>query len=227
MYYTCITLYRRLFLSVSTTKKRRTKPLDINPYSSTNEARLVLYDSSIHLKSIVDVLTKTTGSSCAFCEKHDISDLTMWSWIRNYPEFADAYRKGMTIAKRKWEIQGELGSEDEEWSFKLWDKVGETRFGISKNGKIRLTVDPYSSPIEHYKQIMEGASNGEYSSSEFKQVMEGLNVGLKAHELISLQDEIQELKEAITTMEERKASVTIDTLSVESTKKAGEDSVGD
>jgi hypothetical protein len=74
---------------------------------------------------------------------------------------------------------------------------------------------------------MEGASNGEYSSSEFKQVMEGLNVGLKAHELISLQDEIQELKEAITTMEERKASVTIDTLSVESTKKAGEDSVGD
>jgi hypothetical protein len=72
--------------------------------------------------------------------------------------------------------------------------VGWSRFGISRNSRIKLDLNPHCNPSEHYAQLLLQASKGDFTASEIKQLMEAVNVGLSTHREINLQKQIDEIR---------------------------------
>lgn len=163
------------------------------------------YVEKIHCPLILNVMLKK-GRPSAFCAKAEISDMTFYRWIKEYDFFAECYALGKMFARENWEIEGEKlrthtnppGVISHE--FEHWKMVGWSRFGISKNSRIKLDLDSKGNPSEHYSQLLLQASNGDFTASEIKQLMEAINVGLNTHQVIQLQKEIDQLKSDLAIM---------------------------
>jgi len=80
--------------------------------------------------------------------------------------------------------------------------IGWSRFGISKNSRIKLKLKPNDSPDKHYSQLLAQAAEGDFTAAELKQLMEAINVGLNTHQTFQLQKEIDQLKFDLGTMQE-------------------------
>ena len=78
--------------------------------------------------------------------------------------------------------------------------MGWSRFGISKNSRIILNLDPKGNTSTHYSQLLLQASEGDFTAAEIKQLMEAVNVGLNTHQVFELQKEIDQLKSDLLTM---------------------------
>ena len=110
------------------------------------------------------------------------------------------------VAFALWEEQGQILKNREypmgvvTYDFEHWKMIGWTRFGISKNSRIKLELDSKGTPAEHYASILKQASEGDFTASEFKQLMEAVNVGLNVHQVFELQKQIDELKSDLTIM---------------------------
>jgi hypothetical protein len=111
-------------------------------------------------------------------------------------------------AFRNWQEDGEslanltMMPGETSYQFEHWRMMGWCKFGVGRNSRIRLKLKPESNPNEHYKQLIEQAGEGDFTSSEFKQLMESINVGLRTHEVFKLQQDIDELRKALATMAE-------------------------
>jgi hypothetical protein len=165
------------------------------------------YDEETHCPMIIEVLAdKDRGTHSAFCIEAGISEDVFWKWKQKYPLFHACHSLGKMFAREVWEEMGRQirhevslpGTTNN--AFEYWKLIGWSRFGISKNSRIRLELDPKDTPDKHYEQLIRQATEGCFTAGEIKQLMEAVNVGLNTHQAFGLQREIDELKKDLETM---------------------------
>jgi len=54
------------------------------------------------------------------------------------------------------------------YAFEHWKMIGWSRFGVGKNSRIKLNLNPNGTPLEHYQQVILQASEGDFTASEIK-----------------------------------------------------------
>lgn len=167
------------------------------------------YDEEVHAPMLIRVMADPElGTYAAFCKEAFISDDTFYKWINEHDFLLNCYGFGKMLARQNWEEEGrELrlhetlpGTQDRQ--FEYWRMIGWSRFGVGKNSRIRLNLNPDDNALQHYKQLLKQAGNGEFTAGEIKQLMEGINVGLNTHQVFTMQKEIDDLKSDLKTMQE-------------------------
>lgn len=167
----------------------------------------IKYKEEVHCPMILRIMAdENKGRVSAFCVEAGVTDRTMQNWVRDYELFAQSYALGKLIARENWEKQGEelkdrsmpLGMIDH--SFEHWKMIGWSRFGVSKNPRVKLNLNPDDTPDKHYSQLLRQASDGDFTAGEIKQLMESINVGLNTHQVFQLQKEIDQLKSDLSVM---------------------------
>lgn len=194
---------------IKSIKKKRAMIFDPEKVYEKFKSTRTPYSEKIHCPLLLKIMAdKEKGSMASFCVEVGISDSTFYHWLNKYKVFEECYGMGKMVARDNWEKEGremrmipyaELGCQ-----FEMWRTIGWSRFGIGKNSRIRLNLNPKDSPAQHYAQLLQQASQGEYTASEIKQLMEAVNVGLRAHEVFNLQQEIEQLKADIIKLNEIK-----------------------
>jgi len=134
------------------------------------------------------------GSIPKFLVQANIGMTTFYSWRNKYEEFNECYELGKMIGFNNWFDDGELNKDNEEFNVKHWESKGKIHHDYCKQAKIRLNVDSKADPYKQCQQILEQANKGEFDSSELKQVMESINVGIRAHEAFKMQEELDQIK---------------------------------
>lgn len=167
------------------------------------------YNEEIHCPMLLAIMGDPhKGRKSAFCCEALISEKTFTNWVNKHEFFANVYGIAKLFAMELWEKEGEQlkdhvalpGAHD--CKFEVWRIQGWARFGIGKNSRVRLELDPDATPIEHYKQLIKQAGDGAFTAGEFKQLIEGINVGLSAHQVFTMQKEIDQIKCDVDTMSE-------------------------
>jgi hypothetical protein len=167
------------------------------------------YKETLHCKLLLEIMSDPNkGRISAFCKEVLISEPTFYKWVKTHELFAQCYSLGQIFARESWEKDGfELrdrftppGTIDH--GFEYWKMIGWSRFGISKNSRIKLDLNPDDNPSQHYSQLLKQASTGAFTAAEIKQLMEAVNVGLNTHQVFELQKQIDELKSDMSTMNE-------------------------
>lgn len=165
----------------------------------------VQYEEEKHCILILKVMIES-GRYSAFCTEAGVSEDKFHKWVSKHEVFRECYSLGKMYAREAWEQEGlilrEFASEPGtiDHRFDHWRLMGWSRFGISKNNRIRLELDPNEDPSKHYAQLLKQASNGDFTAAEIKQLMEAINVGLNTHQVIRLQEEIDQLKSDLALM---------------------------
>ncbi len=167
------------------------------------------FNEAKHCAMILRVMADPQrGTYSAFCVEAVISDRKFHYWVKQNEIFLECYALGKMIARENWEAEGRIialettAPGESNHRFEHWRMIGWSRFGIGKNSRIRLDLDPDSTPNEHYKQLVYQASQGDFTAGEIKQLMEAVNVGLNTHQVFKLQQEIDQLKADLATMNE-------------------------
>lgn len=161
-------------------------------YQEVKKHGLKPYKEEVHCPMIIDVMSKQ-GTMAAFCKKAGISDGLFSRWTKKFPLFNECYQIGKMISKANWEEEGRKGVYDEDFNLAYWKSVGVWRYAEGKN-KIKMDIEAQASPYEQYKQLIEHASKGELNASEIKQLMESINVGIRAYESFELQSQVDAVK---------------------------------
>ena len=163
------------------------------------------YDEQEHCSLILKVMLGK-GRYSAFCTEALVEETTFRRWIDQHPLFSQCYSIGKMFARENWEIEGEQLREETNppgmvsHKFEHWKMMGWSRFGISKNSRIKLNLNPNGNPSQHYSQLLLQASEGDFTAAEIKQLMEAVNVGLNTHQVFELQKEIDQLKSDLAIM---------------------------
>lgn len=165
-----------------------------------------IYEEEIHCPMVLHVMN-TKGTMTAFCKEALISDSAFYRWIKKYPLFNDCYQLGRMFSKSNWEEEGESGKDDENFNLDYWRITGACRYGVGK-ARVRLAIDADSNPYEQYKQLVEQAACEEFSAAELKQLMESINVGLRAWEGFELQGQLNEMKSDLVRMDRNNVNYT-------------------
>jgi len=165
------------------------------------------YNEDRHCRMLIDaMLDENKGTMSAFCVDAMITEKTFYNWVKAHPLFCDLYSFCKLLSRQIWEKEGRNISDKEyvmgtvNYEFEHWKMIGWSRFGVGKNSRIKLNLDPKASPLDHYHQVLIQASEGDFTASEIKQLMEAVNVGLNTHEKLELQKQIDELKADLMTM---------------------------
>ena len=163
--------------------------------------RNLKYNEEEHCKLLIKVMMdKDTGCYSAFCVQAMIAECTFFVWLRDHALFCNLYYFTRMVAKQLWYEEGRQIRDKEyqigtmNYEFEHWKLMGWAKFGISKNSRIKLNLNPEDSPAKHYAAILKQAAEGDFTASEFKQLMEAVNVGLNVHQVFELQKQIDELK---------------------------------
>ena len=169
--------------------------------------RLIKYDEEKHCTMLLEAMRNPERSTySSFCVEAMISENQFYSWVRTHTEFRDCYSYGKMLSRENWEQQGRDIREEvsmpgtQNCKFEYWRMIGWSRFGIGKNSRIKLDLNPKATPAEHYSQLLQQASEGDFTASEIKQLMEAVNVGLNTHQACVLQKEIDQLREDLIVM---------------------------
>ena len=167
------------------------------------------FNEAIHCAMIINIMAnKEKGTFSAFCVEALISECTFYKWLAQNEIFLECYALSKMFARENWEAMGrEIYSEEimpgtSNNKLEYWRMIGWSKFGIGKNSRIRLELNPDSNPNQHYSQLLRQAANGDFTAGEIKQLMEAINVGLNAHQVFMLQKEIDQLKTDLATMQE-------------------------
>ena len=176
-------------------------------YQHFKNKKTWIYEEEKYCKILIDtMLDKNKGTISAFCVEALITDRTFYYWVNQHETFRNLYFFTRMIAREIWEEEGRRIKSDSfpigtiDYSFEYWKMIGWSRFGISKNSKIKINLTPGENPAHHYAEILKQAADGDFTSSEFKQVMEAINVGLNVHQVFELQKQIDELKSDLSIM---------------------------
>lgn len=156
------------------------------------------------------MMFQALGRMSKFCVMANVSDQQVYKWLRNSELFKECYALAKMYGQEEWEEEG-LQIRDEEvepgvcnYRYEHWKMMGWSRYGIGKNARICLELDPNSTADQHYKQVIKQAANGAFSTTELKQIMESLNVGLNVQQVINMQKQIDQLNADLITMAENK-----------------------
>ncbi len=167
------------------------------------------FDEQKHCAMVFNILgNPNKGTMSAFCVEAKISDTTFYKWLKASEIFQECYALAKMFAREAWEQEGRDIKDEinmpgtSNCKFEYWRMIGWSRFGVGKNSRIRLDLNPAGSPNEHYTQLLHQASQGDFTAGEIKQLMEAVNVGLSAHQVFMLQKEIDQLKSDLATMTE-------------------------
>jgi hypothetical protein len=159
------------------------------------------FNEELHCPMVIRIMcNKDKGTISAFCAEALISNRTFFKWVAKSQIFEECYLLAKMFSQENWEEEGRqlrnriLEKGESDHSFEYWRMVGWSRFGIGKNSRIRLDLNPEDSPNMHYSQLLKQAASGDFTAGEIKQLMEAINVGLNAHQVFALQKEIDELK---------------------------------
>ncbi len=166
------------------------------------------YDEDKHCKLLIRVMRDPKrGTVEAFCFEAMLSERAFYKWTANHKVFGDLYVFCKLVARQIWEQRGEELANAEyamgtiNYAFEHWKMLGWSRFGISKNNRLKLKLKSGDTPAQHYGQILDQAADGDFTASEFKQLMEAVNVGLNVVAGAAMQKEIDELKSDLVTMQ--------------------------
>jgi len=115
----------------------------------------------VHCPLIIDIMAdKEKGRYSRFCVEVGISEDTFYNWLKQNVLFQFCYSLGKMYARENWETEGrELKDEvclpgTSNYKFEYWRMIGWSKFGIGKNSRIRLDLDPKDSPDQHYSQLL-------------------------------------------------------------------------
>lgn len=167
------------------------------------------YNEDVHCEMLVNVMTnRHKGTMSAFCIDAVISETTFYNWIDENEVFADLYSFCKMYSRETWEVEGRelkdmtmpMGTIS--YAFEYWKMIGWSRFGISKNSRVKLKLKADDTPDKHYAQLLKQAASGDFTAGEIKQLMEAINVGLNTHHVFKLQEEINQLKSYLVTINE-------------------------
>lgn len=167
-----------------------------------------IYNEELHCKLLLEVMVnKNKGTMSAFCVAALISERTFYEWTKSHELFADIYSFFKLYTREIWEQEGReirdqcvpIGTVNN--AFEYWKLIGWSRFGVSKNSRIKLNLNPDDTPDKHYSQLLKQASEGDFTAAEIKQLMEAVNVGLNTHQVFELQKQIDSLKSDLVTMQ--------------------------
>lgn len=165
------------------------------------------YNEDFHCRLLIETMCdKDKGTVSSFCVEAGIGETTFYRWTEAHKVFDDLYAFCKMFSREAWEQYGlelrdrklRLGTIDH--AFDYWRMIGWSRFGISKNSRIRLNLDATATPDKHYAQLLKQASQGDFTAGEIKQLMEAINVGLNTHQVFNMQKEIDQLKSDLATM---------------------------
>lgn len=185
-------------------KKIITRSVD-EIYNHFKSKRQGKYEEEKHCKLLITtMLDYDKGTHNGYCVEAFISEHTFFDWVNKHELFRNLYYFCRAIARELWEADGrrirdteyQLGTMN--YAFEHWKLIGWSRFGVSRNARLKLGLDPKASPAKHYEAILLQAANGDFTASEFKQLMEAVNVGINVHQVFELQKQIDELKSDLT-----------------------------
>lgn len=186
-------------------------PLDAQAIYKKLKRRPTLYEEEVHCPLILQILGDNfRGTVSAFCVEAHICDTTFYKWVGEHELFGTCYRLGKMMARENWEEEGRLLRDhvyekgESGHNFEYWRMIGWSRFGVGKNSRIRLNLNPKDNPSKQYQQLLKQAAEGDFTSGELKQLMEAINVGLNAHQVFELQKEIDQLKSDLDKMSTNK-----------------------
>jgi len=165
------------------------------------------YHEEKHCKLLIKIMMdKNKGCPAFLCVEAMISDCTFFEWVKNHELFRNLYYFCKMVAKKTWYEEGiEIKNKEYQmgtvnYEMEHWRLMGWAKFGISKNARLKISLNPEDSPAKHYESILKQASDGDFTAAEFKQLMEAVNVGLNVHQVFELQKEIDELKSDMAIM---------------------------
>ncbi len=165
------------------------------------------YDEETHCKMLLDtMMDEQRGTLSSFCVEAMISEQTFYNWCKDHAVFDDLYRFCKMYSREAWEQRGFILKDEVmpigmiSHAFEHWRLIGWSRFGVSKNSRVRLNLNYNDTPDKHYSQLLKQASEGDFTAGEIKQLMEAINVGLNTHQVFALQSEIDALKSDLATM---------------------------
>lgn len=158
----------------------------------------IKFDEEVHCTMLL-MCFDNDGTRTSFCKDARISDGLFSKWCKIHPVFNDCYQVAKAIGKANWEKEGDKRHGDSDFDMSYWKMKGNVRYNPTK-ARIKLEVNPEASPFTQYKQICSQAADGAYTASEIKQLMESINVGIRAYESEELQKRIDELTEDLEKM---------------------------
>lgn len=165
------------------------------------------FDEEKHCKLLIKVMMdRNKGCVTHFCVEAMIAETTFYMWTRTHKVFGDLYSFCKMVAKQLWYEEGQQIRDTEyqmgtiNYAMEHWKLMGWSKFGISKNSRIKINLNPADTPAKHYEAILKQAADGDFTASEFKQLMEAVNVGLNVHQVFELQKQIDELKSDLIVM---------------------------
>ena len=156
------------------------------------------YEEAVHCPMILTVMNEE-GTMTAFCKKAGISKAAFYRWIGKYKPFRECYDMGMVFSRDNWEREGELGKNEEFFNFDHWRLTGAMRYGVGKN-RVRMGINPKSDPYKQYQELVALANTEEFNASEIKQLMESINVGIRAFETFKMQEQLDIIKDDVARM---------------------------
>lgn len=162
------------------------------------------YNEKEHCSLVLKVMNEE-GTMSAFCVIAGISDKTFFQWMNIHPLFNECYRIGCMISRENWEQEGRDGKFDENFNLELWRTQGAARYGVGKTNRVRVHIDANSTPYDQYKQLLDQASMGDFTAAELKQLMEAINIGIRAYESFELQREVEIMKQDLLKMNQNNA----------------------
>lgn len=156
------------------------------------------FDEEYHCTMVINIMN-TDGTMAAFCRKAMISEQKFYYWVKKYEAFSECYSIGKILSRANWEEEGVAGKEDESFNMDYWLRQGAMRYGVG-TPRVRMGIDASANPYEQYKQLVAQAGDAEFTASEVKQLMESINVGIRAFESFELQKKMDVMKEDVDRM---------------------------
>jgi len=189
----------------------RKKPLSKFEQLKLNFGAGSAYRQEYHCEAAINILSdRYKGTIADICKEFVITENQFNEWRRDYPLFNQAIEYGMVVAKVNWQNEPKIfqneKTELERFDLNMWKYTGKYRFGISEQPKIKVFLDKNLNPVEQYGQLLDGAAMGYYSASEFKQITEAVNIGIRAHEVFNMQGELDELRQTLIDIQQRNAA---------------------
>ncbi|MDX2368827.1 MAG: hypothetical protein QNK36_10545 [Colwellia sp.] len=175
------------------------------------------YEEETHCVLILKIFN-TEGSVATFCKAANIGDSTFWDWTRRHPIFDKCHRLAVMIANSNWEEEGKKNKDNPEFNSEHWKITGSSRFNLGKTARIRLGVDYKSDPYTMFQHLTKQATEGDFTATEYKLLMESIGAGTRAFESFKLQVELDTIKKDLEKMGRHNAD---NIIPIESVTKTG------